>query len=588
MKSKKVIAAIEESEDFTEEILVPEKKGKTGTKKSKKILESEPELEDDVVVQRQSAIEMELAKVINKRGRKTTKIVESIPEPDEEIEEENSESKVLPPISKRGRKPKIIKEPIEVEEEEEEVVEEVVEEEVVEEEVVEEEVEPVKIPVKRGRKPKKTIDVTEDVDQETEETDETKELEKIPAKRGRKPKKQIKEPESDNEEEDEEEDEEEYDSDEDSKKKKSVKKSKKDSLDDDDMIIPDMVDKSSTILYCVTTKISQFKGIFDTLKDALTKFPMKFTRQPEGFYDESNPGPGGVIISTCDAGSNSVIKQKIWAFAFKEFYIDNNLTDKDGTPTNEHNIWVDAKDFASRIKQASNNDALIWYIDKNAQSEINFVFYNPVKKLKNVRRLNLLGMDMTIPRIKFNNSDCCVTVLSKDFQKYVKDSSASTQYIKISFIDTKEQLNTLELTDPNGSASCVFTAETDGCTIEKERDNMVITNTYRLKLLAIFSKSQNYCKYVSLYLKADHPLVINYAFEKVGFSVLIINRKTDANVKDDEDDEDEEIDLSKKKSYKKKETKKSNKLSDSDEEKEEKEEEDDEEEDTDEYEGGEE
>jgi len=381
------------------------------------------------------------------------------------------------------------------------------------------------------------------------------------------------------------EEEEEADEDTPKKAKKVSKKVKKDLEEETDINIPDVVDRSSCVIYCATRKITQFKGIFDTLKDALTKFPMKFTRQPDDeVYDENNPGPGGIIISTCDTGTNSVIKQRIWSFAFDVFYVDPDLRDKDNNPTNEYNIWVDAKDFSTKIKQASNNDVLIWYIDKNALSEIVFTFYNLERQLTNVRRQPLLGLDMAIPRIKFSSSDCCVTILSKDFQKYIKDSSLTTHDIKISFIDTKEMPNTMELSDPKNSASCTFKADTDGCTIEKERENMVITNCYRLKLLAIFSKSQNYCKYVSLYLKADHPLVVNYQIDKVGFIVLIINRKTDASVKEGEDDEDSNLDLSKKKIYKKKE--KAPVEKDDDEEEEEEEEGEEEEEEEEEYEGG--
>ena len=398
-----------------------------------------------------------------------------------------------------------------------------------------EEEETIPQPKKRGKKPKKKIIVEEEEEPEEEEEEEEGD------------------PEEEEEEEDEEEYEEDYDED-DSSKKKKTKGNKKSEIDIDSFDIPEFMPKESCVVYTAISKIAQVKGTFDNLKDALVRIPIKFSRPEKGFVPtEKKPHSGGIVINACDGASNSVIKQRIYSSAFIEFYVDPDICDRDGQPTSEYNICVDAKQFTSFIKQISNTDVLIWYIDKNALESMTFIFYNHKKKSHHSRTLKLKNLDPAPPRVHAPTIECKITMYTADFQKYIKDSSHTTEDIKISFIDTVATPNTVRLSDPEGTAAFNANQETEGFSIEKIRsteEGTIIENTYRLKLLAMF-KTQSHCKYVDIIINNNHPLIITYTVENFGYTMLIINIKKNPKDTIIEDEEEYPISAKDKKAFKK-------------------------------------
>lgn len=300
--------------------------------------------------------------------------------------------------------------------------------------------------------------------------------------------------------------------------------------------INDYIAVENTHFRCVLRKVSELKEMFETLKEALKNTTIKFIRPS----DPNNPDSGGMTINAFDKRTRALIKSKTYCMAFEDYYVE----------ASEYSIGIDIKKFATKIKQASNNDTIIMYVDKDKTDELNFVFWNPIgfHDKQKLKLMNIPEDVITIPESQF---DCMLNIKSEIFHQYIKNSALSTDKIAISFIDTKERPNTIVFSDPkpNGGAERVLSDKTDGVTItktNKKDTEIIIRNIYKIKNLIIFCKMKT--PYVSLFLTSKYPLIVNYNMEEFGYLVLILPPdQTDIdNVADDDDeidkDEDDEDD----------------------------------------------
>jgi hypothetical protein len=294
-------------------------------------------------------------------------------------------------------------------------------------------------------------------------------------------------------------------------------------------------------------RISDLKDNFETLREALKNTTIKFVKPT----NPEDPDSGGMIINAFDRRTGALIKNKIFCMAFEELYIE----------ANEYSIGVDIKKFATAIKQASPNGAIVMFVHKDRTDELSFVIWNPrgVCDKDKLKLMNIPEDVITIPSSKF---DCMITMKSDDLHTYIKNSQNKTDEICISFIDTKERPNNIVLSDPKGNTERILTDKTDGITIEKSNSNdteIIIKNTYKIKNLVIFCKMKT--PYVTLFVKSKYPLIVNYNIEDFSYLVLIIppqesevdkiaNGDIDDDIPDDsksslcieeeEDDEDDE------------------------------------------------
>ena len=288
----------------------------------------------------------------------------------------------------------------------------------------------------------------------------------------------------------------------------------------------------NTHFRCVLRKVSELKEMFETLKEALKNTTIKFIKPS----DPDNPDSGGMTINAFDKRTRALIKSKTYCMAFEDYYIEDN----------EYSIGVDIKKFATKIKQASNNDTIIMYLDKDKTDELYFVFWNP-SGFHDKQKLKLMNIPEDVITIPESQFDCMLNIKSEIFHQYIKNSSSSTDKIAISFIDTKERPNTIIFSDPkpyNGGSERVLSDKTEGVTItktNKKDTEIIIRNVYKIKNLIIFCKMKT--PYVSLFLTSKYPLIVNYNMEEFGYLVLILPpdpSDVDKIADDDEDDIDKD------------------------------------------------
>lgn len=295
--------------------------------------------------------------------------------------------------------------------------------------------------------------------------------------------------------------------------------------------IDDYISVENTHFRCVLSSISEFKEMYETLKEALKNTTLKIIKP----NDPDCPDSGGLTINAFDKRTRALIKSKIYCGAFDDYYVE----------ANEYSIGIDIKKFAAKIKQASNNDTIIMYVDKDKTDELCFVFWNP-SGFHDEQQLKLMNIPEDIIAIPESRFDCMLNIKSEIFHQYIKNSAASVDEISISFIDTKARPNTIIFSDSKDKGKRILTDKTEGVSIQKtnpEGTEIIIKNNYKIKNLIIFCKMKT--PYVSLFLTSKYPLIVNYAMEEFGYLVLILppaQSEIDKIAEDDEDDEDEDDD----------------------------------------------
>lgn len=302
-----------------------------------------------------------------------------------------------------------------------------------------------------------------------------------------------------------------------------------------------IINVNETIIYAKLSSTKETKSVFDALKDALKNMTLKFIKPIE-----NHPNSGGLSITAFDKITRALIKVRVPASTFSVFVVNS---DDEEESSNEICASINVKVFTMLLKQADNNDVMTWYIHKEEKDNFVFIFENLSKNLINQKKIKLLNLpkeDFKIPTTEFI---CKLSILSEDFHKYVKDSSSTTDKIRISFYDTKDTQNTIVMKGSGNFADteCIITDKTEGVTIEKyfeEDTDIYISGQYSLKNLCMFIKCQAYCAYVELLLKENYPLIVKYDIEDYGHIYLIIpsvdeNDGTNDLSDSDSDSEDE-------------------------------------------------
>jgi proliferating cell nuclear antigen PCNA len=290
------------------------------------------------------------------------------------------------------------------------------------------------------------------------------------------------------------------------------------------------------ILEVTTCQTSSFKLIIEALKDALKDINIKFIKQ-----NDTNEDSGGLSIVAYNPYTAVLIKVKIPARSFDKFYINppNGASDI--------RIGVNMNSFNKLIKTSTNNDNLSLILEEDDKNYLGLKFENGDQGIITYYKLKLLELEddgIHLPTTQFPFK---IIIPSDRFHKIIRDASSIADKINIKFVDTKEFPNTL-IFSCNGefaSQETILTDKTEGLSINKNVENdedIIVKGTYDLKNLSLFSKCQNMCNNIELYLKNNFPLIIKYQVANLGHVLLVLSTvKNDDKILEDSDEEDNAI-----------------------------------------------
>lgn len=245
-------------------------------------------------------------------------------------------------------------------------------------------------------------------------------------------------------------------------------------------------------MYMKTVQASAFCKTIESLKEILNDTNISFDKE-------------GLRIMTMDGLKTSLINVRMYGVNFEEYYCEQEIF-----------VGVNMANLYKLIKSIENNDMLTMYLNKDSTYTLGIVINNPDKNRSTKLQLKLLDLDhkrIEVPSTEFQN---VITLPSSDFQRICRDMQNIGDKITISNHGTYIKLMCKgDFADQTTTISGI-TKDVNSSVVSECDHSSVVSGSFSLKHLSLFTRCTNLCSTVELYLKNDYPLLVKYGIANLG------------------------------------------------------------------------
>ena len=242
------------------------------------------------------------------------------------------------------------------------------------------------------------------------------------------------------------------------------------------------------ILFLQTVQSSALRTLVEVLKDVLNDINL--------IFDET-----GVKVMAMDGSKVALIHMKLYAENFEEYYCKQRF-----------DAGLSLSALHKLMKTVSNSDTVSLYIKETNTNELCLSIENADRNCSTTFKLKLLDIDnneLNVPDVEIN---CIVTMPSNDFQRMCRDMSNVGENVEIV---CENQKLIFKCNGDFASQETIIGEATHGLNFSKNDDD-VISGTFALKYINLFTKSTNLSNTIELYLKPDYPLILKYNVANLG------------------------------------------------------------------------
>lgn len=253
-----------------------------------------------------------------------------------------------------------------------------------------------------------------------------------------------------------------------------------------------------------TLKSVIIKILFECIKPYIKETNILFT-------------PEGIKISTFDSTKCSITYIKLNADKFEYFFCEK--------PTI---IGVDITSLYKLIKSVNIRETITLFFEEENSNKLGVMLEDSFKG--KIKRFSLPLLDieepiLTIPELEF---DYIINMPSADFQQIVRDFDL----LESKVIDIKSIGNQLLFSSDDGIADFQTTISEIENTEQKallqqngediktltflRSTESIVQGKFKLYFLMYFIKATHLCQNINIYLKNDHPLVLEYFVADLG------------------------------------------------------------------------
>jgi proliferating cell nuclear antigen PCNA len=264
-----------------------------------------------------------------------------------------------------------------------------------------------------------------------------------------------------------------------------------------------------------TTRTSAIKTICDTFNSNSIFTDVNFIFYPNIITNGVVTQTGGLVIKEVNKTSTVLAFVKLDANNFDNYYYNYNFP--------KLCLGLNLSNLLKCLKCMSHFDTMIWKVDSDDINKLIIVLESSEKKEMKTFKLNLMDLDEEFYEIEPIEFPYAITLPSQDFHKYCKDMALSTE--KIELICTKNEL----LFTGNGESGQVEfkVCETNGglnIKVNSKCYEEIVQGIYDLRLLIIFTKCSSLSENVTLYLKNDYSLIVEYEILNFGVVKLALSQ----------------------------------------------------------------
>ena len=236
------------------------------------------------------------------------------------------------------------------------------------------------------------------------------------------------------------------------------------------------------VFRCRTVKAASIRTLFDGIKEILT----------EGNIEMDSLG---MKIMAMDGTHTILVHMRLHADRFDEFFCPTKTI-----------FGVTMMNLNKYLKGITSDDHLVMYQSRSNQSKLGLIKLNGEKQMSTEMDLNLMELDIKpieIPAVHFPS---IITMPSSDFQKIIKELSPLGEIVEI-----KSAENELIFRLDGGEFGNVSTT----C-IMPRASTEIVQGYFGLKQLSLFTKLTPLSTDITLYLKNNYPIIIEYSVAGLG------------------------------------------------------------------------
>jgi proliferating cell nuclear antigen len=248
------------------------------------------------------------------------------------------------------------------------------------------------------------------------------------------------------------------------------------------------MDTSDLLFRIRTVKAAPFRTLTEAIKDILTDANLEIDST-------------GLKIMAMDGTHTILVHLRLRADRFDEFHCPQR-----------HVLGINMINFFKLVKTMSNNESIVLYMKKSDTTKLGIEIQNGDKQMVTRFHLNLIELDVdpiNIPPVQFPS---ILTMPSTDFQKIVRDMHTLGEIVEIQSASSEL---VFRCKGDYAEQETVFSIGSSGLTQAKPSTEIVQGNFY-LKHLVLFTKCTSLCSDITLYLKNDYPILVEYNVAGLG------------------------------------------------------------------------
>lgn len=238
-----------------------------------------------------------------------------------------------------------------------------------------------------------------------------------------------------------------------------------------------------------TVQAGPFKTLVEAIKEILTDANFEFT-------------PEGMRLVTLDPVTKTILVHlKLQDFEY--YKCDKKIV-----------VGVNFPNFYKLIKTMTSNDILTLYIDSDNPSMLGICIENSDNNKLTNFSLKLIEVDIETLKIDPPSFESIITFPSSEFNTICRNMSVLSETIEIKSIGSRLIFSC----DGDFASQETIMGETEnGLKYEQtSQENNVIQGYYNLKLMLTFSKCTNLSRTLTIYLKNNYPIVLEFDVGNLG------------------------------------------------------------------------
>jgi proliferating cell nuclear antigen len=237
-----------------------------------------------------------------------------------------------------------------------------------------------------------------------------------------------------------------------------------------------------------TVKAAPFRTLIEAIKDILTEANLEFDSK-------------GIKIMAMDGTHTVLVHLRLQADRFDEFHCPQ-----------KHILGVNMINLFKLVKTMSNNESIVLYMKKSDTTKLGIEILNGEKQMVTHFALNLIELDIkpiSIPPVQFSS---VFTMPSVDFQKIIRDMHTLGEIVEI---QSASQELVFRCNGDYAEQETIFSFGQNGLT-QQASGAEIVQGNFNLKYLVLFTKCTSLCSDITLHLKNDYPIIVEYNVAGLG------------------------------------------------------------------------